>query len=137
VKKYLVQLVILLFSISCFAASISLKTDRDSVAVGEQFAVVLKYAEESGDEVKTISRPSFSGFEIVNQSESTGSSTSWINGKISSTKTRTVSFYLRALKEGSYLIEPAIIHLKNGKKIKVQVKMIGDTGRTSLQTEKA
>jgi len=80
------------------------------VQAGEQFMVSWTINSGGGD----FSEPSFTGFyKLVGPQTSYSSSTQIINGKITSKTTYTYVYYLQALKEGKYVIPPAVISIKN------------------------
>ena len=87
---------------------------KKQVVVGEQFQV----SYELNGNGKNFEAPNFVNFEIVGGPYySTSSSIQTINGTVSKTNTLTYSYYLRAIKEGTFTIPAATITI-NKKKIK-------------------
>ena len=87
---------------------------KKQVVVGEQFQV----SYELNGNGKNFEAPNFVNFEIVGGPYySTSSSIQTINGTVTKTNTLTYSYYLRAIKEGTFTIPAATITI-NKKKIK-------------------
>jgi len=81
-----------------------------TVEEGQQFSVAWTVNSGGGE----FSAPSFSGFyKLMGPQTSYSSSTQIINGKMSHQTTYTYVYYLQALKEGKYVIPPAVITIKN------------------------
>ena len=87
---------------------------KKQVTVGEQFQV----SYELNGDGKNFESPNFNNFEIVGGPfSSSSSSVQIINGSVTKTNTHTYSFYLRAIKEGTYTIPAASITV-NKQKVK-------------------
>lgn len=100
---------------------------KKQVVVGEQFQ--LSY--ELSGEGKNFEAPNFTNFEIVGGPfSSSSSSVQIINGSVTKTSTNTYSFYLRAIKEGTFTIPAATITV-NKKKVKsntADIEVVKDNG---------
>lgn len=110
---------ILLFLVTAFSVSaqdnVSFKTIcKKQVVVGEQFQVSYELTGDGSN----FEAPNFTNFEIVGGPfSSQSSSVQIVNGSVTKSTTHTYSFYLRAIKEGSYTIPSATITVDK-KKIK-------------------
>ena len=103
---------------------------KKQVAVGEQFQVSY---ELTGDG-KNFEAPNFTNFEIVGGPfSSSSSSVQIINGSVNKSTTHTYSFYLRAIKEGTYTIPAATITVDR-KKIKSTTEDITVVKDSSIST---
>ena len=103
---------------------------KKQVAVGEQFQVSY---EITGDG-KNFEAPNFTNFEIVGGPfSSSSSSVQIINGSVNKSTTHTYSFYLRAIKEGTYTIPAATITVDR-KKIKSTTEDITVVKDSSIST---
>jgi hypothetical protein len=104
-KKILLYHLILLVSISLSAQDISLKVEYPSVVnAGDQFTVMWTVNSGGGE----FAAPSFSGFvKIMGPQTSYSSSTQVINGKMSHQTSYSYVYYLQAVTEGKYVINPA------------------------------
>lgn len=111
--------ILILFLMTAFALSaqddVSFKVIcKKQVTVGEQFQV----SYELNGDGKNFESPNFNNFEIVGGPfSSSSSSVQIINGSVTKTNTHTYSFYLRAIKEGTYTIPAASITV-NKQKVK-------------------
>ena len=109
------SLIIFLFCSALLQAQqLKVAADKNPAIVGEQ--ILIQYSiGEKGDNFKS---PNFKGLQVLSgPNPSTESSYSFVNGKSESKISTTYSYYLKALKEGTYNISPAIITV-NGKSIK-------------------
>ena len=80
------------------------------VTAGQQFNVIWTVNSGGGE----FSAPSFNGFyKLMGPQTSYSSSTQIINGKMSHQTSYTYVYYLQAVKEGKFVISPAIFTLKN------------------------
>ena len=99
---------------------------KKQVVVGEQFQVSYELTGEGTN----FEAPNFNNFEIVGGPfSSSSSSVQIVNGSVTKSTTHTYSFYLRAIKEGSFTIPAATITV-NKKKIKStteEIKVVKDT----------
>ena len=103
---------------------------KKQVAVGEQFQVSY---ELTGDG-KNFEAPNFTNFEIVGGPfSSSSSSVQIINGSVTKSTTHTYSFYLRAIKEGTFTIPAATITIDK-KKIKSTTEEITVVKDNSVST---
>lgn len=112
--KYIVLAALLLISVNV-SAQVTCKASAPSqVAVNQTF--YLSFAlNAKADKVASIS---FNTFDVLGgPSQSYSSSTSIVNGKMSSTTSYTYTYILQATKEGSYTI-PAVTFVVDGKQVK-------------------
>ena len=116
---------ILLFLVTAFSVSaqdeVSFKTIcKKQVVVGEQFQVSYELTGDGSN----FEAPNFTNFEIVGGPfSSQSSSVQIINGSVTKSTTHTYSFYLRAIKEGTYTIPSATITVDR-KKVKSSTEEI-------------
>jgi hypothetical protein len=91
------------------AQQLKVAADKNPAIVGEQ--ILIQYTiNTKGDNFKA---PNFKGLRVLSgPNPSTQSSYSFVNGKSQNTSSTTYSFYLKALKEGTYNITPASIKVK-------------------------
>jgi BatD DUF11 like domain len=110
-KKSLLHLLIFLISYSAYAQDVFLKAEYPAVVnAGEQFTVMWTVNAGGGE----FTAPSFSGFyKIMGPQTSYSSNTQIINGKISNSTSYSYVYYLQAVKEGKFVIFPAVFTLKN------------------------
>ncbi len=113
-------------------AEVRLAADRMSAAVGEMVTVTLSAVEGSGETITEVREPSFDGFEIEHRGESSSSSISIINGRISSQKEETYTYILRPTRPGVYTIGPAVAVLKRGGEVKSNILRITVVGSGSV-----
>lgn len=103
---------------------------KKQVVVGEQFQV----SYELNGDGKNFEAPNFNNFEIVGGPfSSSSSSVQIINGSVTKTNTHTYSFYLRAIKEGTYTLPAATITV-NKQKVKSNTATIEVTKDNSVVT---
>lgn len=97
---------------------------------GQQFTVIYKVNAGGGQ----FSVPSFSPFyKLMGPQTSYSSSTQIINGRMSTETSYTYTYYLQAVKEGTFEIQPAIFELK-GKEYKTKamtIEVVAGTASTS------
>ena len=93
------------------AQDIDVKAEYPSVVnAGQQFSVTWTVNAGGGE----FSAPSFNGFyKLMGPQTSYSSSTQIINGKMSHQTSYTYVYYLQAVKEGKFVISPAVFTLKN------------------------
>ena len=95
------------------AQQLKVAADKNPAIVGEQIVIQYKI-DTKGQNFKS---PNFKGLKVLSgPNPSTQSSYSFVNGKSQKSSSTTYSFYLKAVKEGTYTISPASITVK-GKKI--------------------
>ena len=103
---------------------------KKQVAVGEQFQVSYELTGEG----KNFEAPNFTNFEIVGGPfSSQSSSVQIINGSVTKSTTHTYSYYLRAIKEGTYTIPAATITIDR-KKVKSTTEEITVVKDNSVST---
>lgn len=112
-RKILLSSLLSLLCIAIYGEDIALKAVApQSVVVGEPFQLVYT-VNESG---KDFRMPETKGFEIIaGPYTSTSSSTSFVNGKMTSSKEVRYTYTLLAEKEGTYSIPAASIMVKKEK----------------------
>ena len=95
------------------AQQLKVAADKNPAIVGEQ--ILIQYTiDTKGQNYKS---PNFKGLKVLSgPNPSTQSSYSFVNGKSQNTSSTTYSYYVKAVKEGTYTISPASITVK-GKKI--------------------
>jgi hypothetical protein len=110
-KKVLLYQLIFLISYSVSGQDIFVKTEYPAaVNAGEQFTVMWTVNAGGGE----FSAPSFNGFyKLMGPQTSYSSSTQIINGKVSNETAYSYVYYLQGVKEGKFVIPPAIFTLKN------------------------
>jgi len=93
----------LLFAPDAFAFNLSVEadTDRTNLAIGERLTLTIKVTADISGSLPDPELPGHTGFEIVGRPYQS-SSFSWVNGKVSSSKT--VSYTLMAREAGSFSI---------------------------------
>lgn len=132
--KYILIFAAILTTISVSGQDISVTADYpDVVRVGQQFNVI--WTINTGD--GQFSAPSFDGFyKLAGPQTSYSSSTQIINGKVSRETSYSYSFYLQAIKEGIFIIPPAILTIKNKtyKSEQLKIEVIGNGSSTHAQT---
>jgi hypothetical protein len=113
------------------AASVTLSTDSQLVASGEVFRFTLS---AQGD-FDSITEPDFKALAVENRSQSQSNSVSIMNGKMTSSKTISYTYLLRAEKSGVFKIGPAYV-VKGKKKTAsntVTVTVTGSAGKSGSQ----
>ena len=110
-KKALLYQLIFLISYSLSAQDVSVKAEYPAaVNAGEQFTVMWTVNAGGGE----FTAPSFNGFyKLMGPQTSFSSSTQIINGKMSAQTSYSYVYYLQAVKEGKFVIAPAVFILKN------------------------
>ena len=108
------SIILLLFCSALLQAQqLKVSSDKNPAIVGEQILIQYKINTQ-GDNFKS---PNFKGLRVLSgPNPSTQSSYSFVNGKSQKSSSTTYSFYLKAVKEGTYTISPASITVK-GKKV--------------------
>jgi len=115
-----------------FGQKLKVTTDKNPAIVGEQ--ILIQYSiDTKGDKFKS---PNFSGLRVLSgPNPSTSSSYTFINGKSENKISTTYSFYIKAVKEGTFNITPASIKV-DGKIIKskpYQLKVVKGSDRNKAQ----
>jgi len=110
-KKVLLYQLIFLISYSVSGQDVYVKAEYPAVVnVGEQFTVMWTVNAGGGE----FSAPSFTGFyKLMGPQTSYSSSTQIINGKMSTSTSYSYVYYLQAVKEGKFVISPAVFALKS------------------------
>ena len=95
------------------AQQLKVSADKNPAIIGEQILIQYKIGAKGAN----FKSPNFKGLRVVSgPNPSTQSSYSFVNGKSQNNSSTTYSFYLKAVKEGTFSISPATITVK-GKKI--------------------
>ena len=95
------------------AQQLKVSADKNPAIVGEQ--IVIQYKIDTKG--KNFKSPNFKGLKVLSgPNPSTQSSYSFVNGKSQNNSSTTYSYYVKAVKVGTYTISPASITVK-GKKI--------------------
>lgn len=112
-KKLLILTFILFTSLASFADEVSFTASAPQrVIVGQPFQLVFSINENAKD----LRLPDLKGFEIIaGPYTSTSSSTSWVNGQMTSSKEVRYTYTLLPEKEGDYQIQSATIVVKKEK----------------------
>jgi hypothetical protein len=111
-RKTIILTIILIFlHLYTEGQDISVVADYPEVVrAGQQFSISWTINSGGGD----FTEPSFNSFyKLMGPQTSYSSSTQIINGKISRETTYTYVYYLQALKEGKFVIPPAVFTFKN------------------------
>jgi hypothetical protein len=128
-KKLLLYQLLFLLSCSLSAQDIYVKAECPSVVnAGDQFSVMWTVNAGGGE----FSAPSFSGFyKLMGPQTSYSSSTQIINGKMSNSTTYSYVYYLQAVKEGKFVLQPATFILKNKtyRSDSLMIEVIGSTAQ--------
>jgi len=116
------------------AQQLKVAADKNPAIVGEQIVIQYKI-DTKGQNFKS---PNFKGLKVLSgPNPSTQSSYSYVNGKSKNSSSTTYSFYLKAVKEGTYTISPASITVK-GKKIQSKaysLKVVRGSERNKAQQQ--
>ncbi len=131
-------LILLFFSLGVNAQDVIFKTIcKKQVMVGEQFQV----SYELNGDGKDFQKPDFKDFELIGGPfTSRSSSTNIVNGSVTRSNTQTFSFYLRAIKEGTFSLPQATITV-NKTKIKsepVEITVVsGGSGNSGSVSDRS
>ncbi|HSA33334.1 MAG TPA: BatD family protein [bacterium] len=113
---------------SLSATSARMEADRQTLPVGDIVSLVLTIVDDEKEDVVDIKEPELPGFEIEDRGESTSSSVSIINGKVSSRKERRITYVLRAQRPGQFTLGPAILVLEKGREVRSDQVRVTVTG---------
>jgi hypothetical protein len=125
---------ILLFAIASVtvAQDIELTVEHPTVvSAGQSFSIV--YNVNAGGGEFTV--PSFTGFsKLMGPQTSYSQRTENINGKITRLTSYSYTYYLQALKEGKFVIAPAVFTLKNKeyKSDSLHIEVVADASRSGI-----
>lgn len=107
---------------------------KSNVQVGEQFRAVYTVNQQ----VDGFTGPDFEGFRVLSgPNQSTNQSYQFINGKVSQSYQVTFTYYLQALKEGEFSIEPAKV-VSDGKTFQsnsLQIKVVKSSSSQAPQSQ--
>lgn len=110
-KKTIVYYLILLLSLLTNGQDITFDAEYpSSVQAGEQFTIRWSVNSAGGE----FTAPPFSGFiKLAGPQTSYSSSTQIINGRMTHETSYSYTYYLQAINEGTYVIPPALVTIKN------------------------
>jgi len=110
-RRLLTYLLFILTGLAANAQDITVEAEYPSVVeAGQQFSVSWTVNSGGGQ----FTAPSFQGFyKLMGPQTSYSSSTQIINGKMSHQTSYSYTYYLQAMNEGVFVIEPATFTLKN------------------------
>ncbi|OQY39431.1 MAG: hypothetical protein B6226_01925, partial [Candidatus Cloacimonetes bacterium 4572_65] len=115
-KKLIIVMLFMMISVGVLSANVTVESTISSSEIGINDNVVyaIEISSDSKKQLKVKVNLSSSPYEIKGPSVSTGSSTSIVNGRVSSSKSKTYSYRIYPRKEG-LLIVPATQVVVNGK----------------------
>ena len=103
-KTFIISL--LFFPIFLHSQILKVSVDKNPALVGEEILIQYKI----NTSAKDFKSPNFNGLQILSgPNPSTQTSYSFVNGKSQNSSSTTYSYYLKAVKEGTYNISPASI----------------------------
>jgi hypothetical protein len=110
-KRALLYQILIFFTIALTGQDIVLNVEYpSSVVAGQQFNIAWTVNSGGGE----FAAPSFSPFyKLMGPQTSYSSSTQIINGKMTQETSYTYVYYLQAVKEGKYVLAPAVYTFKN------------------------
>ena len=113
----ILKILVLLAILALFGADLQAQelefsaATKNNVQVGEQFRTVFTVNRQ----VDRFEGPDFEGFNVLSgPNQSTSQSYQFVNGKVSQSYQVTYTYYLQAVKEGTFTIEPAKV-ISDGK----------------------
>jgi hypothetical protein len=134
-KKTLLYLFILLLTHSVSGQDVYIKGECPSVVnTGDQFTVMWTVNSGGGE----FTAPAFNEFyKLMGPQTSYSSSTQIINGKMSTQTSYSYVYYLQAVKEGKYVIAPAIFTLKNKTYTSdsLRIEVVGSTSQNQSRQQ--
>ncbi len=130
--KNIIFILFLFISTISFGQKLKVTADKNPAIVGEQ--ILIQYSiDMKGDKFNS---PNFSGLRVLSgPNPSTSSSYTFINGKSENKISTTYSFYIKAVKEGTFNITPASIKV-DGKTIKskpYQIKVVKGSDKNKAE----
>lgn len=132
-KRNNILILLLLTSLPIYAGQVSISISAPkTVQEDEPFRIIY---EIGSSDVTDFENPDFSGFHLIDRYQSTSSSTTIINGQVSTKTSTTITLVLSSNKSGNYTIGPARVHIKgetySTKSIPIQVYGAGAGGSQS------
>jgi len=128
-KKTILYNAILLISLAAAGQEVSVKVEYPAVVnAGQQFTIMWTVNAGGGE----FSAPSFNGFyKLMGPQTSYSSSTQIINGRMSNSTSYSYVYYLQAVNEGQFVLNPAVFKLKNKtySSDSVRIEVIGSTAQ--------
>jgi hypothetical protein len=133
-KKAILYSFFLIMTAALYSQNIEFTADYPSaVANGQQFTITFNVNTGGGE----FSAPSFSPFyKLMGPQTSYSSSTEIINGRMSTRTSYAYVYYLQAMKEGTFVIPPAVFTYK-GKEYRTDSMRIEVSGGGSAQRQNA
>ena len=127
-----------IFSISSLAEefNISVSVDRDTVPLNERLVYDISLSGAETNQIPSPELPDLKGkFKVISSSES--SSFSWINGKVSVSKTK--RYVLNPLRKGDFVIKPARVRYKgvDFKSEPIRVQVVSPNRKISVPSNTA
>ena len=108
-KRISIFILILLTSHPIYADKVSISISAPKVVQeDEPFRIIY---EIGSSDVTDFENPDFSGFHLIDRYQSSSSSTTIINGQVSTKTSTTITLILSSNKSGHYTIGPARIHI--------------------------
>lgn len=108
-KSIPIALLLFVESLCVFASNVSISISAPKeVGIGEQFQISYEIGSQN---ISNFEMPNFDGFHLLNRHQSSSSSTTIINGQVSTKSSTTFTFILSATKEGNLIIGPAKVHI--------------------------
>ncbi|MBN2828746.1 MAG: BatD family protein, partial [Candidatus Cloacimonetes bacterium] len=113
-KIYVLIGLLCLWSLSLFSSEIKVASSVNSDTIGLQDILSYKImvSGEDGNEVSTPDLPSIPGFSFRDVQSSTQSSFSWVNGKTTTSFTKTFTYSLIPKEKGQHTIPPVSFEFK-------------------------
>ena len=110
------------------ATAAHMEIDRQSLPVGDIMTLILTIVDDEKEDLVEVKEPELPGFEMEDRGESTSSSVSIVNGKMSSRKERRMTYVLRARKPGQFTLGPATLVLEKGREVRSNQVRVTVTG---------
>ena len=132
-KRISIFILILLTSHPIYADKVSISISAPKVVQeDEPFRIIY---EIGSSDVTDFENPDFSGFHLIDRYQSSSSSTTIINGQVSTKTSTTITLILSSNKSGHYTIGPARIHI-NGETYStktIPIEVYGGSAGSSSQ----
>ncbi len=113
----LLLLVFSLFAVQLSASEITLSADKSTLSKNDTVTVEMSVIEDGEGSFSSMPTPHFSDFSVINQSQTSSSSFSFVNGRTSSKKVVTFIYELSPKKIGQLTIPAVTGTLENGKTV--------------------
>jgi hypothetical protein len=133
-KSKFLLLLILSFFMVLSATDVTVRgyVDKDRVRVGENFRLII---EARGEKVGSVSVPSLPDmpFTVQGPSHSTSTQTSIVNLQMTTTRTQTLTYTLRANSEGTHRILPISVMIDGNQFLTRTIDIVVSAGATQNQ----